>query len=175
MNRHAHPRRPWAVLLLASLLLNTGLAPRAAAQKKDRKPVVVSFGQPNIWSLEQAHYLLARMHAKNLELKTRDVTQEQLDPNAVHATRINILKSLLEVNAQYDQGMGFNNEQLVRTREYNLNRRQELMTKRDRRRDDSLGRTPTGATKTGSNATTAGRSRPTSCLSPAAAARTTSG
>jgi hypothetical protein len=34
----------------------------AAAQKKEREPVVISFGQPNIWSLEQTHYLHAHMH-----------------------------------------------------------------------------------------------------------------
>ncbi len=45
------------------------MPPVAISQDKKRKPIVVSFGQPNIWSLEQAHYLLARMHMTNLELQ----------------------------------------------------------------------------------------------------------
>jgi hypothetical protein len=138
MNFRTSFLKTWLSCLLSFLLLAGGAVRPAAAQKKERKPIVISFGQPNIWSLEQAHYLLARMHAQNLDLKAKDIGQNELDPNAVNATRINILKSLLEINAQFDQGVGFQNEQLVRNQRFNQDRRFELTAKRDGMRDNSL-------------------------------------
>src|SRR5215211_3583795 len=94
----------WLSLLISASLLLTGLLPvSVSAQDRRRKPVVVSFGQPNIWSLEQAHYLLARMHMTNLELQAKALTDADLDPNATNGTRIQILKQLLEINGQFDQ------------------------------------------------------------------------
>ena len=52
-----------AVILIISLLL-TGYGHPVFAQRP--RPIVITFGQPNIWSLEQAHYLLTRMHRQNL-------------------------------------------------------------------------------------------------------------
>src|SRR2546423_15388884 len=101
MNIRKPTKLSWLTLLLPFILLTGGLTAPAAAKKKERKPVVISFGQPNIWSLEQAHYLLARMHRQNLDLQTKNVSRDDLDPNAVNARRINILKTLLEINAQY--------------------------------------------------------------------------
>ncbi len=116
--------------LCVLLIFTCGLPTRVIAQDKSR-PVVISFGQPNIWSLEQAHYLLARMHMQNLDLKATDLTDDALNPNAVNATRINILKSLLEVGVEYDQGVSFQNKQLVRNSQFNVGRRFDLTTKRD--------------------------------------------
>jgi hypothetical protein len=138
MNTRIPSWQAWLSSLLSFVLLFGSLASTATAQTKERKPVVISFGQPNIWSLEQAHYLLARMHAQNLDLRAKDVTQNELDPNAVNASRINILKSLLEVNAQFDETMRFQNEQIVRNQRFNQDRRFELTTKRDNLRDTSL-------------------------------------
>ena len=138
MNTRTPPWQSWLSSFLSLVLLFGSLASTATAQKKERKPVVISFGQPNIWSLEQAHYLLARMHAQNLDLKAKDVAQNELDPNAVNATRINILKSLLEINAQFDEASRFQNEQIVRNQRFNQDRRFELTTKRDNLRDTSL-------------------------------------
>ena len=82
------PRRNYCVslLLIISLFL-TGLLPLTGlAKERKRKPIIVSFGQPNIWSLEQAHYLLARMHMTNLDLQAKALTATDLDPNATHGT-----------------------------------------------------------------------------------------
>jgi hypothetical protein len=108
------------------------------AQKKERKPVVVSFGQPNIWSLEQAHYLLARMHMANLDLQAKALTETELDPNVTHATRIEILKQFLGIQAAFDQGVGFQNQRLVETARFNDTRRRELTTNRDGLRAQSM-------------------------------------
>lgn len=123
-------------LLSAALLLSGWFVPHASAQERKRKPVVVSFGQPSIWSLEQAHYLLARMHQENLEVRASSLTA--LDPNETHATRIQLLKQLLEVGAQFDQGVGVQNERIVRNNEFNDNRRRELITRRDSLQGESL-------------------------------------
>ncbi len=131
-------RNRWLSLLIAASLILTGLLPVSVSADRDRKPVVVSFGQPNIWSLEQAHYLLARMHMTNLELQAKALTDSDLDPNATHGTRIQILKQLLDISGSYDQGIGFQNQRIVETARFNDERRRNLTTNRDRLRADSL-------------------------------------
>jgi hypothetical protein len=127
-----------SVLLIVSVFL-TGLLPLSSvAQDRRRKPIIVSFGQPNIWSLEQAHYLLARMHMTNLALQAKALSDEDLNPNATHGTRIEILKQLLEVGASFDQGIGFQNQRIVEQARFNDDRRRTLTTNRDRLRNDSL-------------------------------------
>jgi hypothetical protein len=131
-------RHYWLTLIITASLLLTGLLPVAFSQDRRRKPIVVSFGQPNIWSLEQAHYLLARMHMTNLDLQAKALTQAELDPNLTHGARIQILRQLLEVSGQYDQGVGFQNNRIVDQARFNDTRRRELTTNRDRMRSDSL-------------------------------------
>src|SRR5689334_4156484 len=111
----------------------TGLLPLSAVAQNDRrrKPVIVSFGQPNIWSLEQAHYLLARMHMTNLELQAKALSADDLDPNATNGTRIQLLRQLLGVEAQFDQSIGFQNQRIVENARFNDSRRRELLTRRD--------------------------------------------
>ena len=129
-----------SLLLIISLFL-TGLLPLNGFAKERRKPIVVSFGQPNIWSLEQAHYLLARMHMANLELQAKTLTAADLDPNATNGTRIQLLRQLFGVDVQFDQGIGFENRRLVENQRFNDNRRRELLTRRDKLQDDSLALT----------------------------------
>ncbi|MBC7933254.1 MAG: hypothetical protein H7Z38_22040, partial [Rubrivivax sp.] len=128
---------PWLCALLVAALLTSGLAAPTAAQERKRKPVIVSFGQPSIWSLEQAHYLLARMHQENLELRASSLAA--LDPNETHATRIQILKQLLNVGAEFDQAIGVQNQRIVRNNEFNDSRREQLTTRRDSLQGESLG------------------------------------
>jgi hypothetical protein len=125
--------------LLSVVMLTGGMSTGTFAKKKKRKPVVVTFGQPNIWSLEQAHYLLARIQMQNLDLKARELAENELDPNAVNATRINILKQLLEVGVEFDDAMRFQNQQITRNTRFNSSRRLELISDRDRMQSDSLG------------------------------------
>jgi hypothetical protein len=138
MFTRARRRNRWLTLLVAASLLLAGLRPPATlVWAKDRKPIVVSFGQPNIWSLEQAHYLLARMHMTNLELQAKMLTDKELDPNATNGTRIQILKQLLEINGQFDQGVGFQNRRIVENMRFNDSRRRELITRRDANRAEA--------------------------------------
>jgi len=110
-------------LALSAALLITGLVRPTYAQQP--RPIVITLGQPNIWSLEQAHYLLARMHRQNLDLQTAALAN--LDPNATNASRIDILKTLLQVGVKFDEAVGLNNELLKRDKTFNVDRRQDLL------------------------------------------------
>ena len=79
--------RSWLSILL-TVSVNCGLlAPTASAQN----PVIVTVGQPNIWSLEQAHYLLARMRRQSLDLESKTPGEQELDPNSVNISRLESL------------------------------------------------------------------------------------
>ena len=73
-------------------------------------PIEIRAGRPNIWSLEQAHYLLSRMHAENDTLKTKALEGGDLDRNALHGTRVDILREALSVNAGFDQPKAVSNQ-----------------------------------------------------------------
>ena len=99
-------KRIQSILVLSAFYLNLlgfdifAQQPVTALQNRD-SPIVISIGRPNIWSLEQAHYLLARMHHRNLRLEPK--TPESLDPNSVNGTRIKLLRQILGISADYAQ------------------------------------------------------------------------
>ena len=93
-------------LALVVILLLSGLRFPVYAQR----PIIITIGQPNIWSLEQAHYLLSRMRAENLQLSNRRPTQDDLDPNAANGIRIQTLKMLLDISAALDMPLGRTNK-----------------------------------------------------------------
>lgn len=126
--------RAWTCALLCAALLAGRLAPLTHAQERKRKPVVVSFGQPSIWSLEQAHYLLARMHQENLELRASSLAA--LDPNETHGRSINILRQMLGIGVEFDDTIRFQNSRRTRNIEFNDQRRLELISERDQLRND---------------------------------------
>ncbi len=96
-----------------------------------RRPVVITAGKPNVWSLEQAHYLLARLRAESLALQSKTPTDTELNPNAVNGSRISSLTTALDIGASFDAAAGFNNDIAARNTRYNLTRRQELEARRD--------------------------------------------
>ncbi len=114
-----------SLILIISLLL-TAVGHPVFAQRS--RPIVITFGQPNIWSLEQAHYLLARMHRQNLDLQTAPLGT--LDPNATNASRIDILKTLLQAGVSFDQAVGLNNQLLRQDKTFNADRRRQLLNNR---------------------------------------------
>ena len=54
-----------------SPILTTVYAQQQAQQKQQNKIIVVNAEQPNVWTLEQAHYLLAQMRQRNLDLRAK--------------------------------------------------------------------------------------------------------
>jgi hypothetical protein len=100
------------------------------------KPIIISFGQPNIWSLEQAHYLLGRRHRQNLDLQTAELGD--IDPNEINARRINIVKSLLQAGFKYDEAIRINNQLRKNDKTVNSQRRPELLAQRSALQAESL-------------------------------------
>jgi len=78
--------------------------------KKTTGPVTLEVGQPSVWSLAQAHYLLTEMHKANRKLATQMPTMDQLDPNRANASRLDILRTLLQVDAGFDQSVALKNQ-----------------------------------------------------------------
>jgi hypothetical protein len=129
-------------LLIALLVLNgficitPSLTP---VQAQQNRAIIINADQPNIWTLEQAHYLLAQLHRRNLDLRAK--TLEALDPNAINGVRLDVLKSLLEVGVAFDDANRVNNQLLARDKNFNAERRLTLITRRDQLREESLGLT----------------------------------
>lgn len=118
------------IIFLLFALLQT--APETHAQR----PIVITADQPNIWTLEQAHYLLAQMHRRNLDLKAQKL--DALDANAINGVNVDVLKTLLEASAEYDQAKGFTNKQLKDQKQFEATRRQQLQARRSDLEDQSL-------------------------------------
>ncbi|HSR67469.1 MAG TPA: hypothetical protein VLU25_05965 [Acidobacteriota bacterium] len=87
-------------------------------------PIRVELGRPNIWSLEQAHYLLSRMHAENLDLQSQ--SPSPLDPNAINGTRIDILRNIFTLGAGFDQIAAVQNQAAATELRSLVNRRERL-------------------------------------------------
>ena len=114
-----------SLFLITALLAQMFVLPQTA-----RATVVVMVGQPNIWSLEQAHYLLAQIRERNLSLRNKSLDESDLDPNAINATQLDAYRSLFEVGVSFDQGLGLKNSLNRQNLEFNQTRRQELFARR---------------------------------------------
>src|ERR1043166_419305 len=104
-------RRSVAALLCVACLLSVFTLP---TQADDGPKIVSEIGQPSIWSLGQAHYLLEKMHRRNRSLASRFPSEDDLDPNRSRATRIDALRSSLGIEGQFDQAMGVKNSLALR-------------------------------------------------------------
>lgn len=95
-------RKSFAYVLLCAFFANLLALPiQAQNQTTKGKPVNITFGQPNIWSLEQAHYLLAQMRERSLSIKATNLTD--LNPNSAEASRINLIRQILGISGTYQQ------------------------------------------------------------------------
>lgn len=84
-----------------SFVLSLNLLPFPAQAQDQGKPIGITFGQPNAWSLEQAHYLLAQMRERSLGIKAKNLSQ--LDPNDVNAVRLNLIRQLFGLSTEFRQ------------------------------------------------------------------------
>jgi hypothetical protein len=101
---------------------------------QNQHAVVVTADQPNVWTLEQAHYLLAQMHRRNLDLKATGLGT--LDPNEIHGINVDVLKTLLQVSAEFDEAKGFTNSILKDQKSFNSKRRMQLLDRRAKLQDE---------------------------------------
>src|SRR5215510_8559062 len=87
--------------LLSSIVALSVMPHQVTADVKSK--VQIQIGKPSVWSLAQAHYLLAKMHQDNRGLATHMPSPNDLDPNAINSTRIQLLRTLLDIEGQYSQ------------------------------------------------------------------------
>ncbi|MGJ5814538.1 hypothetical protein [Paludibaculum fermentans] len=80
--------------------------------------VRVTVGEPSVWSLEQAHYLLERLRNKNGKIEAAPFTQT--DPNAVNSSRLDAVRRLFGLRVEYDQTVGAKNRALEGQYESNV-------------------------------------------------------
>ncbi len=121
---------------ISLILSNFAVFVSLPVQVHAQVPIVITADQPNVWTLEQAHYLLAQMHRRNLDLKAKGLTE--LDANAINGVRLDILKTLLEVGVEFSQEDLFNNRQAKSNTVFNNTRRQALTKQNDELRLTSL-------------------------------------
>src|SRR6266853_88874 len=69
--------------------------------------VIVTLGKPNVWTMEQAHYLLEKNRAHDLGIAASDIGP--LDANELVGYRLEAIKSLFTAQAQYDAVTGKKN------------------------------------------------------------------
>jgi subtilisin-like proprotein convertase family protein len=105
------------------------------AQSPQDRIIVINADQPNIWTLEQAHYLLAQMHRRNLDLRAKSL--EDLDPNEITGLRFEVLKTLIDFGATFNQADAMSNRLFAQNQEFNSTRRRELTAEGDRLRRES--------------------------------------
>ncbi len=121
-------------ILILNGAFGFGLLPRDI--KAQKRAVIVNAEQPNVWTLEQAHYLLAQMHRRNLDLKAKSL--EDLDANEINGLRFEVLRMLTEFGVKFDQADLVTNNLLLQNRTFNNDQRQLLITRRNRLSDESL-------------------------------------
>ena len=125
--------RSISITISVALLLNGLVMTPARAQQR---VIVVNADQPNIWTLEQAHYLLAQMHRRNLDLKAKSL--EDLDPNEITGLRFDVMRMLIEFGATFNQAELASNRLFSQDQEFNSGRRRDLTAEGDRLRKESL-------------------------------------
>ena len=115
------------------ILLLSGLRVPAQAQQRI---IIINADQPNIWTLEQAHYLLAQMHRRDLDLRAKSL--EDLDPNEINGLRFDVMRMLVEFGASFNQADLATNRMFTQNQQFNSQRRQELTAQADGLRKQSL-------------------------------------
>ncbi|MFN2598957.1 MAG: hypothetical protein ABR563_17435, partial [Pyrinomonadaceae bacterium] len=139
--RNTRARSLLTKALIQALVLNSllGFVSSRAPVYAQSRPIVVTADQPNVWTLEQAHYLLQQMHHRNLDLKAKSLTD--LDANEIAGVRLDVLKTLLEVGVAYNDANRVTNRLLSQNKTYNSERRQALTARRDQLHEESLALT----------------------------------
>lgn len=124
--------------LVGILIINglVGIGPTSQDVKAQDKVIIVKAEQPNVWTLEQAHYLLAQMHRRNLDLKAKSL--EDLDANEINGLHFELMRTLIELGVKFDQGDLATNRLLSRQQDFNAERRQTLLARRDKLQEESL-------------------------------------
>ena len=95
--------------------------------------LTIDIGQPSIWSLGQAHYLLANMHQENRALRVPMPT-DALNPSSINAARLDMLRSVFSAELQSSQPQGSQNRISLERYATDFERRQMLRQALDGKR-----------------------------------------
>jgi hypothetical protein len=96
-----------------SILLCLSLAFPFTAQPvmaQNNSQITVQVGQPNIWSLGQAHYLLSAMRDNSRGLGVKVPVPTDLDPNSANGARLDVLRTLLSAGVEFNGPVGAQNK-----------------------------------------------------------------
>jgi hypothetical protein len=131
---------PYIAMPMSGILLFSVLLVRPSqAQDARKRVIIVNAEQPNIWTLEQAHYLLAQMHRRNLDLKAKSL--EDLDANEINGLRFDVMRMLIEFGATFNQADLMSNRLFSQNQSFNSERRSTLTAESDRLRKESIALT----------------------------------
>jgi hypothetical protein len=79
---------------------------------QNKSQITIEVGQPNIWSLGQAHYLLANMRERSRDLGVKVPLPTDLNPSSANGTRMNILRTMVGADVGLDSVSGAQNSML---------------------------------------------------------------
>lgn len=89
-----------------------------------KERICVTIGQPSLWSLEQAHYFLARVRDKAKALQSGNI---QLDPATVAGTRVERRISRFGASAGFNDVVGAKNRIVREDAELDLARKRQII------------------------------------------------
>src|ERR1035437_2119296 len=121
--------RTRAVLTITLAVLQA--APLNAA---DPPKIAVTPGTPNVWSMEQAHYLLNRLRANRDGLQTKKPGEDDLNPNAMNGIRLDALQQFFGAAVSFDQIGATQNKLALGAYRTASDRRNDLIAQADTRR-----------------------------------------
>jgi hypothetical protein len=97
-----------SVLAIVLCLLLLSGNPGAFAQRAGSKNGLnVTVGEPTVYSLEQAHYILEKNRRQNASLES--ALPGTLDPNQANTNQLDLLRTVLSISGEYDQAAGISN------------------------------------------------------------------
>lgn len=117
------PRRALAIILCVGLLLPLSARPAGA------QTLTLEIGQPNVWSLAQAHYLLSHMRHENRGLHATVPSGDQLNPNSINGARLDILRTFLGISGEFSAPAGAQNRAALQGFQQAMARRQEAQNR----------------------------------------------
>lgn len=126
----------WVLTLNGVVCFSPAAMTARAQEDNKRRIIIVNADQPNLWTLEQAHYLLAQMHRRNLDLRAKKL--DELDANEIAGLRFDVMRMLVEFGATFNQADLAANRVFARNQEFNEGRREKLATDRARLSDSSV-------------------------------------
>jgi hypothetical protein len=121
------------------ILVVIQISPIAFAQKpnafgqNNNALIGLELGQPTIWSLAQAHYLLAEMRHSNRSIRPDALT---LNPNSTNGLRVDILRQVFGAEGQFNQAVGAKNRLELDKFEADSSRKQLARARLDERLDE---------------------------------------